>query len=174
MRYAQIRKMDISNGAGIGQSLFVQGCEFHCPGCFNEETWDLDGGNEWTPEIEEEFLELLERPYIIRVSILGGEPLLEQNLDSLDSLIMKIWARIPHVRIWLYTGYTYEEAIKDPKKKEIIDKLDYLVDGQFIEEEKDLTLEFRGSRNQRIIDIKQTRIKNKVVECNYKENNNEQ
>lgn len=164
MRYAQIRKMDISNGAGIGQSLFVQGCNFHCEGCFNQETWDLDGGNEWTPEIEEGFLELLARPYIIRCSILGGEPLLDQNLDKITELIIKIRTMFPHIRIWLYTGYTYEEAIKDNKRQELIKMLDYLVDGRFIEEQKDLTLKFKGSSNQRIIDVQQTLIKGKVIE----------
>ena len=109
MRYASIRKLDISNGEGVGVALFVQGCRFnpHCYNCFNPDTWDFNGGKEWTPEIKDKFLELIDRPYIKRVSILGGEPLADENLDDIFDLISEIKRRFSDTKtIWLYTGYT--------------------------------------------------------------------
>ena len=164
MRYAQIRKMDISNGEGIGVSLFVQGCHFHCNGCFNIETWDFNGGKEWTKEVENEFLDLIDRPYIKRVSVLGGEPLADENVDDVLKLLIEIKTNYPDKEIWLYTGYTIEDltnkfveyqytpfaydADKWLTRYEIISKCDVLVDGRFEEDKKDLSLKFRGSSNQ--------------------------
>ena len=148
MRYAKIRKMDISNGEGIGVALFLQGCHFHCKGCFNTETWDFNGGKEWTLEIEDMFMELIDKPYIKRISILGGEPL-DQTVE-LTELLRKIKIKYPNKTIWLYTGFKYE----DIKDCEILKYIDVIVDGQYKEELKDLKLEFRGSSNQRIIKIK--------------------
>ena len=157
MRYALIREMDISNGEGIGVSLFVQGCHFHCKGCFNQETWDFNGGKEWTEEIENKFFELVNRPYVRRISILGGEPLADENVDGVLNLILKLKQKYPFKKIWLYTGYTYE-AIKEKEYDSgahlsrgiILDTVDVLVDGTYIKEQRDITLSFRGSRNQRI------------------------
>ena len=108
MRYSQIREMDISNGSGVGISLFVQGCHFHCKGCFNQETWDFNGGNEWTPEIEKKFLELANRPYIKRISILGGEPLANENVSTVMELIQKLKRQYPEKEsvalYWIYVG----------------------------------------------------------------------
>ena len=151
MRYASIRSFDISNGDGVGVALFTQGCKFHCKGCFNPETWDLNAGRLWTEEVEEKFLDLMKPDYITRVSILGGEPLLDRNIEALCSLCIKIKDRYPKKKIWLYSGYTYE-VIKE-RIPEIIDRIDILVDGTFIEELKDLNLPFRGSSNQRVIDV---------------------
>lgn len=169
MRYAQIRNLDISNGEGVGISIFVQGCKFHCEGCFNKETWDFNGGKEWTEEVENKFLELASRPYIKRISILGGEPLAEENVQGVLSLTQKIHALYPEKTIWLYTGYTYENIFifnKDASNKirqSIIELCDVLVDGQFVESLKDITLKFRGSSNQRLIDVQQTLDKGEVV-----------
>lgn len=149
MRYAKIRKMDISNGEGIGVALFLQGCHFHCKGCFNTETWDFNGGKEWTLEIEDMFMELIDKPYIKRISILGGEPL-DQTVE-LTELLRKIKIKYPNKTIWLYTGFKYE----DIKDFEILKYIDVIVDGQYKEELKDLKLEFRGSSNQQIIKIKE-------------------
>lgn len=210
MRYAQIRSMDISNGEGVGVSLFVQGCPFHCKNCFNSDTWDFNGGKEWTEEIKNKFMELIDRPYIRRISILGGEPLAEQNLDGVLSLIKEIREKYPisqnpnsenigksrvlenenskEIRIsfpdktiWLYTGFEWNSLMskicqptfpdKDferiieihKKRKEIISNVDVLVDGEYIDEQKDLSLKFRGSKNQRVIDVKQSLAQNKVI-----------
>ena len=182
MRYSQIRSMDISNGEVIGAALFVQGCHApHCKGCFNPETWDFNGGKEWTDETEEKFLKLIDRPHIKRVSILGGEPLADKNLNGVLKLINKIRLLFPEKIIWLYTGYTVDifevpysdhtEIITIPKtnnkhdliRADIISKCDIVVDGRFEEDKKDLSLKFRGSSNQRIIDVQQSLKKGEIV-----------
>lgn len=174
MRYAQIRSMDISNGEGVGVSLFVQGCPFHCKNCFNSETWDFNGGKEWTEETKNKFMELINRPYIKRVSFLGGECLAEQNLDEVLSLIKEIRISFPEKTIWLYTGYKIEDIfypyiINQPmtceqrKRIGVIRYVDILVDGEYIDEQKDLTLKFRGSKNQHVIDVQQSLAQNKIV-----------
>lgn len=151
MRYASIRTMDVSDGEGVGCSLFVQGCHFHCKNCFNQSTWDFNGGKEWTKATKEKFLELVNRPYITRVSILGGEPLADENIEDVSDLI----SQIPlNKKVWLYTGYVYENM--DSDRKLVSNSVDVLVDGQFIDELKDMNLPFRGSSNQRLIDIKKT------------------
>ena len=173
MRYAQIRNMDVSNGVGPGVSLFVQGCDFHCKECFNSETWDFNGGEEWTEEVENKFLKLINRPYIKRVSILGGEPLHSRNVEDVRKLICKIKERFPDKKIWLYTGYTWEESIMELGeivedhnmskflRSLVIEECDVLVEGRFDKNKKDLTLKFRGSSNQRIIDVQKTINSNK-------------
>lgn len=179
MRVAQIRSMDISNGEGVGVSLFVQGCDRHCFNCFNSETWDFNGGKEWTEKTKNKFMELIDRPYIRRISILGGEPLAEQNLDDVLSLIKEIRISFPDKTIWLYTGYDfdllnskYNEYKYTPfaasvdewlTRWEIISNVDILIDREYIDEKRDITLKWRGSSNQRVIDIKQTLTQNKIV-----------
>lgn len=166
MRYASIRSMDISNGEGVGVSLFVQGCHFHCKNCFNQDTWDFSGGKEWNHEIEDEFMKLVNRPYIKRVSLLGGEPLADENVLDIMWLVNRIKTEYPDKKIWCYTGYTWEQVfpIVNPYlnltrtemiRQNVVKSCDFLVDGRFIDEEKDLSLEFRGSKNQKIIDIKE-------------------
>lgn len=210
MRYASIRNLDISNGANIGVALFVQGCDRnpHCKNCFNSETWDFNGGKEWTEKTKNKFMELIDRPYIKRISILGGEPLAEQNLDDVLSLIKEIREKypisqnpnsenigksrvledenskqirisFPEKSIWLYTGYNfdllnskYNEYKYTPfaanadewlTRWEIISNVDVLVDGEYIDEQKDLTLKWCGSSNQRVIDVKQSLTQNKMI-----------
>ena len=176
MRYAQIRSMDISNGEGVGVSLFVQGCPFHCKNCFNSDTWDFNSGKEWTEEIKDKFMKLIDRPYIKRVSFLGGECLADQNLDGVLDLIKEIRISFPEKTIWLYTGYEISEIVKQEqyervsgipdvwsKRWEIIKQVNVLVDGEYIDEQNDLSLEFRGSKNQRVINVKQSLAQNKVV-----------
>lgn len=166
IRYAQIRSLDLSNGEGVGIALFVQGCHFHCPNCFNPETWDYNGGKEWTEEVKNKFLELANRPYIKRISILGGEPLAEENLDDVLDLVNKIRLSCPHKSIWLYTGYTFEEIFEKnqfedlgngysrwTKRAIIVSGCDVLVDGKYIDSQKDIILKWRGSRNQHVIDV---------------------
>ena len=168
--------MDISNGEGIGIALFVQGCEFHCKGCFNQETWNFEDGEEWTNITKAHFFELADKPYIKRISILGGEPLHAINVLTVYNLCKEIKQKYPEKSIWLYTGYTLESfwintgrVITDdfvPERvyrNEILQYIDVLVDGQFVEELKDLTLKFRGSSNQRLIDVQESLKQNKVV-----------
>lgn len=175
MRYAQIRSMDISNGEGVGVSLFVQGCPFHCKNCFNSETWDFSGGKEWTEKTKNKFMELIDRPYIKRVSFLGGECLAEQNLDEVLNLTQQIRISFPEKSIWLYTGYSYseifrgqssclsQEGLNNFKRREIIKLCDVVVDGEYIDEQRDLTLKWRGSKNQNCIDVKQSLAQNKII-----------
>lgn len=174
IRYAQIRSLDLSNGEGVGVALFVQGCHFKCKGCFNPETWDFNGGKEWTEEVKNKFLKLADRPYIKRISILGGEPLAEENLDDVLDLVNEFRLSSPHKSIWLYTGYTINEifpiGLDDNKRiemtikrQQIIKECDVLVDGQYIESQRDITLPYRGSVNQRLIDIQKSLQKGEIV-----------
>ena len=175
IRYAQIRKMDISNGDGLGVALFVQGCHFKCKNCFNSEAWDFNGGKEWTQEVKNEFLKLIDKPYITRVSILGGEPLADENVDAVLDLVNTIKDLFPNKSIWLYTGYKWEDATlefgeichshnyKRFNKHVIVEHCDVLVDGQYVDELRDLNLKFRGSSNQRLINVQKSLEKNEVV-----------
>lgn len=161
MRYASIRSMDISNGSGIGVAAFVQGCHMHCTGCFNQETWDFNGGKEWTEEVENKFLEIANKSYITRVSILGGEPLAVENCKDVYNLCKRIKHELPNKKIWVYTGYTYENLSDEQLKSVCIS--DVLVDGSYVESQKDMTLHYKGSKNQRVINIPETLKQNKVV-----------
>lgn len=159
MRYAQITPFEICNGKGAGVSLFTQGCHFQCKGCFNQNAWDFNGGKEWNDEIKNKFFELINRPYIKRVSILGGEPLANANISEVYSLCKEIKEKFPTKNIWLYTGYMFE----DIDSYLIMKYIDVLVDGRYIDKLKDLTLKFKGSSNQRVIDIQKTFKENKIV-----------
>ena len=151
MRYAQIRNMDVSNGIGIGVALFVQGCHFHCDNCFNKNTWNFNEGLEWTPPIENDFLNIIDKPYIKRISFLGGEPLAPENKEDVLSLINKCKQLYPNKKIWVWTGYIFDNL-----PKPILNNIDYLVDGPYIDSLRDYKLKFRGSSNQRIIDVQET------------------
>ena len=111
IRYASIREMDISNGEGVGVALFVQGCPFHCYNCFNPDTWDFNGGKEWTKDTEDKLIELANKPYIKRLSILGGEPLVDENLDGVLHLVDRFRLSFPNKSIWIYSGYTLNQVI---------------------------------------------------------------
>ena len=163
MRYAQIRDMDVSNGKGIGCSVFLQGCSMspHCKNCFNKSTWDFNGGNEWTDKETEQLFAILRKPYITRCTLVGGEPL--DQAKELLPLLSKIRHEFSNLKIWIYSGRTLEENISIKDKVDCLKLCDVLVDGRFIDELKDLTLAFRGSSNQRIIDLKKTFESNKVV-----------
>lgn len=165
MRYAQIRKMDISNGPYVGISLFVQGCGFHCLMCFNSETWDFNGGKEWTPEIEEDFVSLAGKPQYKRISILGGEPLAPENVEGVLHLLRKIRATYGEEKqIWMHTGYYWKEIfysyidkydVENENRKEVVKLCDYIVDGRFVYELKDFNYQYAGSTNQTVINVKE-------------------
>lgn len=158
MNYAQIRKLDISNGKSVGVSLFVQGCPIHCLNCFNKSTWDPEGGKPWTPEVEKMFLDLVNREYIKRVSFLGGEPLYKPNIETIKHLLLEI----PNTKTkWIYTGYKFEDLNRE--QQSVVVLADYLVDGPYIDNLKDMKLDFRGSSNQRIIDIQESLKTNSII-----------
>nr|DAW87636.1 MAG TPA: anaerobic ribonucleoside-triphosphate reductase activating protein [Bacteriophage sp.] len=162
MRYATIRNMDISNGDGIRVALFLQGCSHHCKGCFNESTWDFNGGRELTKNIENELAVMCRKDWIDGLSILGGEPL-DQNLDELSDLLFNVTLGLTNFPIWLWTGYTVEEMTEEQKMFVEI-WVDVLIDGRFDESQRDLTLKYKGSRNQRVINIRKSNIfKNEIV-----------
>ena len=168
MHYAEVKYFDVANGPGIRVSLFVSGCPHACPGCFNEIAWNYEYGEEYTEEVEEKILKAVSRAEIQGLSLLGGEPLYPANLHALLPLLRKVKERFPKKDIWCYSGYTYEELLsrEGEEKKEVEELFSYiavLVDGRFIEAEKDITLLFRGSRNQRLICIPETRRKGKIV-----------
>lgn len=159
MRYAQIRSLDIANGTGMRVSVFVQGCDFHCKDCFNVDTWDWIGGKEWTVEQEDMVLNLCKGERIKGLSILGGEPLHPNNIETVTELAKHFKMLYPNKDLWIWSGYTWESYIHD---KEIVNYADVIVDGRFECEKKNLGLKFRGSSNQRVIDVKET-IKNKEI-----------
>ena len=152
-RYSAIIPNDVVNGHGVCVSFFVQGCPHHCPGCFNEETWDFHGGVPYTPEVKWNIIKAIAANNINRnFSILGGEPLAPQNIDMTWEVIDAVRHAYPNIEITLWTGYTYEELMVQPTENllNILNTINILVDGPFIEKEKDLSLQLRGSRNQRI------------------------
>lgn len=169
MNYANIKNCDIANGPGVRVSLFVSGCTRHCKNCFNRETWDFQYGEPFTQETIELLLSYLEPHYIRGLTVLGGEPFEPQNQPGVLELLRQVRARYPEKSIWAFTGYTLDGHILAKKlgpwevTRELIGYLDVLVDGPFIEEQKDLSLRFRGSRNQRLIDMKKTLATGEIV-----------
>lgn len=161
MNYGRINPNDIANGTGVRVTLFVSGCTHHCRGCFNSETWDFNYGTSFTEETEAEILELLGPDYIEGLTLLGGEPMEPQNQRALVPLLKKVKEKYPQKNIWCYSGYLFDsEIIKGAAHCEVTDEflsyIDVLVDGRFIEEKKNIMLKFRGSENQRIIDVKKS------------------
>ena len=151
MKYAQIREMDVTNGSGIGVALFTQGCPYHCKNCFNPETWDFDKGTDWTEVTENNIIELLKPEYITRLSILGGEPLIERNIEPLTALLKRVKGIYPDKQVWLYTGGDFE--VLEGLYEEIFQYIDILIDGRYVDDLRDYKLKWRGSSNQRIIDV---------------------
>lgn len=162
--------MDVSNGEGVGISLFVQGCPFHCKGCFNQETWDFSGGTEWNEEINKKFMILADRPYIKRISILGGEPLADQNVVGVYDIVNELKARFPDKKIWLYSGYEYEDIFNKPitsyedmYRRFVVNTVDIMCAGRFVYEKQDVNhkaIKWVGSTNQRVIDTKKSILNN--------------
>ena len=184
IHYASIRNLDISNGEGVGVALFVQGCPFnpHCYNCFNPDTWDFNGGKEWTQEVEDKLIELANKPYIKRLSILGGEPLADENLDGVLHLVNRFRLSFPNKTIWLYSGYKWKECqpfseeglLKGSnfapklqkilqKRYEIISKCDVMVDGRYVDSQRNPSKKWAGSDNQRVIDIRKSLEQNKII-----------
>ena len=162
MYYGEIKKTDIANGEGVRVSLFVSGCTHRCEGCFNPETWNFCYGSEFTQETEKELLNALSPDFINGLTLLGGEPFEPQNQRALVPFLKKVREQYPHKNIWCYTGYLFdEELLKDSRARcevtdEMLSMIDVLVDGEFRQELKNITLKFRGSENQRIINVKKS------------------
>ena len=168
MNYATIKNCDIANGLGVRVSLFVSGCRHHCKNCFNEIAWDFQYGQKFTEETEDYLLSLLEPEYINGLSILGGEPMEPENQGPLLAFIKKVKEQYPQKDIWCYTGFTLEELVGDSRAhteriKDLLSYIDILVDGKFVEAKKDITLKFRGSANQRLIDVKKSAAEHRIV-----------
>lgn len=162
MNYGEIKKTDIANGEGVRVSLFVSGCRRHCKNCFNKVTWDFGYGKPFTEETQNELLEALAPDHIAGLTLLGGDPMEPENQRALLPFVKRVRRELPQKTIWCYTGYTFREGALEEQEtncevtKELISLLDVLVDGRFIEELKDIRLVFRGSSNQRVIDVQRT------------------
>lgn len=162
MNYAKIEFNDVANGTGIGIVLWVQGCNMHCKGCHNPQTWDFDTGYHFTQQEKNKLIKELQKPYITRLTISGGHPLDPHNVEDVIALVKEIKTKFPTKDIWLYTGYTYEELYYR-KISRVLLYIDVLVDGPYIEEQRDISLPFCGSRNQRIINVKETLKQGKII-----------
>ena len=175
MNYGAIKNCDIANGIGVRVSLFVSGCRNHCPGCFQPETWAFDYGQPFTGETERELLDMLRPDYITGLSLLGGDPFEPENQRVLLPFLRHMKQELPGKTVWAYSGYTLEELQKEgshPRCEctdEMLGLIDILVDGRFIQEQKDISLRFRGSRNQRVIDLPETLRSGEIVLSPYGE-----
>ncbi len=163
MKYGQIFECDIANGEGCRTSLFVSGCTHHCKECFNPETWDFAFGEEYTQETEDFIIASLKPEYIRGLTILGGEPMEPQNQPTVRKLVERVKTEVPHADIWIYSGYTFEQLMSEQYTRAhtentlpILKCIDILVDGEFHIEEKNIMLKFRGSANQRLIDVQES------------------
>lgn len=175
MNYHKIEKTSVANGKGIRVVLWVSGCSLHCKGCQNPGTWDINSGKPFDEMAKKELFEALDKPYIQGITFSGGHPLEDKNIECIENLITEIKEKFPNKDIWLYTGYTWDEITielgeivdnhnyKRFNRHVIIEKCDVVVDGAYIEEQRDLTLEWRGSRNQRVVDVQESLKQNKVV-----------
>lgn len=169
MNYATIKKRDIANGIGVRVSLFVSGCTHHCKNCFNKETWDFSYGELFTEDTVNTILEYLQPDYVSGLSLLGGEPFEVQNQGALLQLVKRVKEKYPQKDIWCYTGYVFDtQLLCDSRARcsytdELLSYIDVLVDGPYIEEQKDISLQFRGSKNQRVIDVKRSLATGEIV-----------
>ena len=161
MNYGEIKYSDIANGAGVRTTLFVSGCTHACPGCFQPETWSFEYGQEFTPEVEDQIIESLKPSWIAGLTVLGGEPMEPANQEALAPFLKRVKEEVPDKTIWLYTGDVWDDLVLGGSRctidtPDILSCIDVMVEGPFIEAEKDITLKFRGSANQRIIDVPAT------------------
>lgn len=174
MNVATIKYNDIANGTGVRVSLFVSGCTHHCPGCFNAEAWDFDYGTPFTPDTEQAILTALDHDYVAGLSLLGGEPMEPAHQEVLLPFLKRMKTRFPQKTIWCYTGYLLDEELLSPQGRahtpytqDMVSLLDVVVDGRFEMEKKDIRLRFRGSSNQRVIDVPATLQTGEIVEMEW-------
>lgn len=173
MNYANIKFNDIANGEGVRVSLFVSGCTHHCKNCFNKVAWDFNYGNEFTSEVEDKILSALAPEHINGLTLLGGEPMEPANQKALLNFVKRVKQTYPDKSIWCYSGYLFDKELLSPSRahcpftRELLSYIDILVDGKFVEELKDVSLRFKGSSNQRVIDVQKSLISNSVVLSPY-------
>lgn len=160
MRYNKVRKMDISNGPGVRVSIFMQGCTFHCKNCFNPETHDFMGGEEFTEDTIDQVLKLCENENVEGLSILGGEPMHPMNIEGTTELAKKFKEKFPNKNLWVWTGFLFD---RDLQNKEVLKYIDVLVDGQYVDKLRDPRLKYNGSSNQRVIDVQNSVKQGKVI-----------
>ncbi len=160
MKYNIVRKMDISNGPGVRVSVFMQGCEFHCKNCFNPETWSFEGGKDFTQGTIDEVLDLCNQDYIKGLSILGGEPMHPKNIEGTTKLAKAFKEKYPNKNLWMWSGFQFDKDLKD---KEVMKYVDVLVDGRYVDELHNPTLKWKGSSNQRVIDVQKSLKENKIT-----------
>ena len=162
MNYADIKKIDVANGEGVRVSVFVSGCNHHCKGCFNQCAWDFNYGKEFSEKEEQQIIEYMNHDYISGLSLLGGEPLEPKNQEGLLPLVKKVKEKFPDKNIWCYTGFDFEKDVvgkmakNNETTRELLKYIDVIVDGKFEEDKRDLKLQFRGSSNQKIVDVKKS------------------
>ena len=161
MKYNCIRKMDIADGPGVRVSIFMQGCSFHCKNCFNIETWDFNGGKDFTDDTITKVLDLCGNNYINGLSILGGEPMHPSNIEGTTKLAKAFKEKYPNKSLWIWSGFLFDKDLKD---KEVLKYTDVLVDGQYNDDLHNPTLKWKGSSNQRVIDVQKSLKQNEVVE----------
>lgn len=163
MNYIKISKCDTANGIGIGVVLWISGCNCHCKNCHNQSTWDFNSGVPFTEDSMQEVFEALNKPYISRLTLSGGHPLDPLNVPAVLEIVKRVKAALPDKMIWVYSGYTWEYIIQNETLNEILKYIDILVDGAYIDELRDISLDFRGSSNQKIIDVQESLKQNKIV-----------
>lgn len=169
MNYCNIKNFDIANGYGVRVSLFVSGCTNACKGCFQPETWDFEYGNPFTKKTEDEILKMMDEDFIDGLTLLGGDPFEPANQKALIGFLKRVRKERPNKNIWAFTGFTFEELKMDgsyPRTDvtdEMLDLIDVLIDGRFEEDKKDIRLQFRGSSNQRLIDMNLTRERGEII-----------
>ena len=163
MNYEKVDKCSVSNGAGVRTVLWVSGCDVHCHNCHNPQTWDFNSGIPFTHDTIQEILYNLSKPYIKGLTLSGGHPLDPHNAPKVLEIVKRVKMVFPNKDIWIYSGYEWENIIKDETLREILEYTDVLVDGAYVDELRDISLAFRGSSNQRIIDVKKTLDSNEVI-----------
>lgn len=163
MNYAKIRKFDVSNGPGVRTTLFVSGCTNNCEGCFNKDLQDFDYGEIWSEEVENDFIRQVKNPNIVGVNILGGEPMDQIKDETLFNLLKRIKEET-NKSIWIWSGYCYEDIINNRERNKILSYADVLIDGRFELDKRNISLKYRGSSNQRVIDITKSKRDNKIIE----------
>lgn len=169
MRYNKIRRYDVTNGPGVRTTIFVSGCTHNCEDCFNKELQDFEYGDIWSQKSEDEFIDYVSDPMVVGINVLGGEPLQQIMDDSLLNLLKRVKNEFPEKSIWLWTGDLFEEAIENEKKLAIIEQVDVIIDGQFQKDKRNIKLKYRGSENQRVIDVRESLEKDEVVEYQFEE-----
>ncbi|QQQ87621.1 anaerobic ribonucleoside-triphosphate reductase activating protein [Peptacetobacter hiranonis] len=168
MRYEKIRKFDVSNAPGVRSTLFVTGCTHDCKGCFNKELQDFGAGEVWTQEDEDNFVSYVKNDNVVGVNILGGEPMQQVMDDCLPNLLKRVKEETGK-SIWLWSGYLLEQILEDEKRRKILEYVDVLVDGRFEIDKRNINLKYRGSENQRVIDVKKTLMSDSVVLYDFEE-----